>query len=289
MIAVTGAAGFIGSVIVGYLNKQGIDDIVIYDDLLKEDQFRNLVGKKFYKIKSSKEIIPKDVKNFDTVIHFGANSSTLEKDWSSIYETNVVSTRTWHDLCQVYGKKFIFASTAAIYGNGSGPLNLYAFSKSVSEREITNGVILRLFNVYGPNEYHKGRMASTIFHWYCQIQETGMIKIFRNSDQYRRDFVWVEDVAKTVLHMIVNYKEGVYDLGSGTSVSFEDLADCLIKAIGGEKEYISIPADLKNQYQSNTLADIADLKNTGMNINSFATINEGIQRYSKFLESASRY
>jgi len=288
MIALTGAGGFIGSVILKYLNDCGINDIYCFDDLPTRDQFKNLVGKKFLGLHSTKEIIT-DCKNFDCVIHFGANSSTLERDWSSIYTTNVLSTRRWHDLCRENGIKFIFASSAAVYGNGSGPLNHYAFSKAVSEREITNGVILRLFNVYGPNEYHKGRMASTIYHWFHQIKNTGKIKIFENSDRYHRDFIWVEDIAKTVLHMIENYQEGIYDLGSGVSTSFETVADCLIKEIGGEKEYIPMPDDLKDQYQSNTLADMSYVKNLGIDLDSFTNIDQGIRKYCGFLEFGSRH
>ena len=112
MIALTGAGGFIGSVILGYLNKQGITDVYCFDDLPTGDQYKNLVGKRYLGLHSTKEIIT-DIKDFDCVIHFGANSSTLGKNWASIYQTNVLSTRRWHDLCKEHDRKFIFASSAA--------------------------------------------------------------------------------------------------------------------------------------------------------------------------------
>lgn len=287
MIALTGAGGFIGSVILGYLNKHGIEDVYVFDDLPTGNQYRNLVGKKYAGLYSTKEIIT-DLTDFDCVIHFGANSSTLERNWNSIYETNVQSTRYWHDACREQGKKFIFASSAAIYGNGQGPLNHYAFSKLTSEQEITNGVVLRLFNVYGPNEYHKGRMASTPYHWYNQLQQDSTIKVFEVSDQYFRDFIWVEDVARTVYHFINNYKEGIYDLGTGQPVSFEAVANYCLDNLQGDKEYIAMPADLQAQYQRDTCADVTYLKEAGVDVNSFLTVEQGIKEYYAYL-SANRY
>lgn len=288
MIAITGAGGFIGSVILGYLNSQGINDIYIFDDLPTGDQFRNLIGKKYLGLHSAKEFIT-DADDFEAVIHFGANSSTLERDWNSIYQTNVSSTRRWHDFCRENNIKFIFASSAAVYGNGSGPLNHYAFSKMVSEQEIQSGVVLRLFNVYGPNEYHKGRMASTPYHWYNQLKETRQLKIFENSDQYCRDFIWVEDVARAVYHFINNYQEGIYDLGTGISVSFETVADCCIKNITGGKVRIPMPEDLLTQYQKNTCASVQYLANAGVDVDSFVSIEEGIKEYFTYLNSNRIY
>ena len=153
MIVLTGAAGFIGSVILGYLNKQGITDVVIVDDFKLPVQYKNLLGKEYRAFCTSISDLPKE--KIEAVIHFGANSSTLEQNWSSIYDTNVRSTRRWAEFAQENNAKFIFASSAAVYGNGNGPLNLYGFSKLNSEKELKNQVVLRLFNVYGPNEYHK--------------------------------------------------------------------------------------------------------------------------------------
>lgn len=288
MIALTGAGGFIGSVILGYLNKQGITDVYLFDDLPTGDQYKNLIGKKYYGLYSTKEYVL-DPKDFDAVIHFGANSSTLERDWASIYETNVASTRRWHNLCAETDTKFIFASSAAIYGNGNGPLNHYAFSKLASEQDIINGVVLRLFNVYGPNEYHKGRMASTPFHWYNQLAETKQLKIFENSDQYLRDFIYVEDVARTVYHFLNNYQEGVYDLGTGDATSFSHVAEqCLINKAGDRVE-IPMPADLRAQYQKSTCASTGYLESAGVDVKGFVNVEEGIKEYFNYLQSNQTY
>jgi ADP-L-glycero-D-manno-heptose 6-epimerase len=160
----------------------------------------------------------------------------------------------------------------------------------VSEQEITNGIVLRLFNVYGPNEYHKGRMASTVYHWYNQLCDTDQIKIFENSRYYRRDFVWVEDVARTVYHFLNNYKEGIYDLGAGISVDFESIANIVIEEYGqGNKEYIPMPEDLKSQYQLDTKADTNYLREAGVTVDDFLEPWEGIKEYFKYLKNKDRY
>jgi ADP-L-glycero-D-manno-heptose 6-epimerase len=287
MIALTGAGGFIGSVILKYLNDQGITDVYCFDDLPHGNQFKNLIGKKFLGLHSTKEFVV-DAKDFDCVIHFGANSSTLERDWNSIYETNVRSTRRWYDFCREHEKKFIFASSAAIYGNGNGPLNHYAFSKIISEQEMNQVVIMRLFNVYGPNEYHKDRMASTIFHWFNQLKETGEIKIFKGSDLYYRDFIYVEDVAKIVYSFLSEYQPGIYDVGTGRAENFEAVADTLIRHYGhGRKVYVDMPDDLRNQYQKFTCANTTFL--TSKISIDFKHIDDGISTYLKYLKSDSFY
>lgn len=288
MIALTGAGGFIGSVILGYLNKQGIKDVFLFDDLPTSDQFRNLVGKRYLGLYSTEEFVinPKDI---DAVIHFGANSSTLERNWKSLYETNVLSTRRWHDFCADNDIKFIFASSAAVYGNGSGPLNHYAFSKLTSEQEIIQGVILRLFNVYGPNEYHKGRMASTPYRWYAELETYDMLDIFENSEHYFRDFIYVEDVARTVHHFLTNYTQGIYDLGTGNATSFEHVADCCLENRPGAKRYVPMPSDLQQQYQSNTCANVDFLKEAGVPVQTFKTVKEGIAEYYDYLKTNRYY
>jgi ADP-L-glycero-D-manno-heptose 6-epimerase len=289
MIVLTGAGGFIGSVVLGYLNKQGIDDVIIFDDLPTGDQYKNLIGKKFLSLNSAKDRFEEDPFIVKCVIHLGANSSTLERDWFSIYKTNVVSTREWSAWCSQFKIPFIFASSAAVYGNGNGPLNHYAFSKYVSEQEV-EGVILRLFNVYGPNEYHKGRMASTVHHWHKQITDSGQYKIFEGSRQLRRDLIYVEDVAKTIYHFVNNYQPGTYDLGTGISVDFETVADTVAATMRkGSKNFILMPADLKDQYQKDTKADTTALRNAGVDVNSFLTIGSGIEKYVEYLNVTGYY
>jgi len=288
MIALTGAGGFIGSVVLGYLNSQGITNIVLFDDLPTGEQFKNLIGKDYVSLHSAEEMFsnPEEV---ECVIHIGADSSTLTRSWESLYKTNVLSTRLWNKFCNDNSIPFIFTSSAAVYGNGNGPLNHYAFSKLTSENEI-NGVVLRLFNVYGPNEYHKGRMASTIYHWYNQLKETGTIKLFNDSNNYRRDFIWVEDVARVIHHFIKNYHPGVYDVGTGESVTFENIANCVINEFGsGTKEYIPMPEDLKAQYQLDTRADTTGLLAAGFDTNQLFEPWQGIKEYFKYLKTTQTY
>ena len=289
MIILTGAGGFIGSVVLGYLNSQRVTDIIIVDDLPYENQYKNLIGKQYNRLVSVDDIDLID-ENITGVIHIGANANTLEKNWSSIYATNVKSTRKWNVFCKQRKIPFIFTSSASVYGNGSGPMNQYAFSKLLSENEV-EGVVLRLFNVYGPNEYHKGRMASTILHWFNQIKETEEITIFKNSKNYFRDFVWVEDIAKTIYHfMFENYQPGIYDLGSGSNTDFETVADLVISNTNkGKKRFVDMPDDLKKQYQINTLADMTLLTKSGVDVEGFTKVHEGIATYIDYLAKTRYY
>ena len=289
MIILTGAGGFIGSVVLGYLNSQRVIDIIIVDDLPYENQYKNLIGKQYNRLVSIDDIDAID-ENITGVIHIGANANTLETNWSSIYATNVKSTRKWNVFCKQRKIPFIFTSSASVYGNGAGPMNRYAFSKLLSENEV-EGVVLRLFNVYGPNEYHKGRMASTILHWFNQINETEEITIFENSKNYFRDFVWVEDIAKTIYHfMFENYQPGIYDLGSGSSMDFETVADLVISNTNkGKKRFVDMPNDLKKQYQINTSADMKSLTKSGLDVNSFTQVHEGIAAYIDYLAKDRYY
>lgn len=291
MILLTGAGGFIGSVVLGYLNKQGIKDVVVFDDLPNPEQFKNLVGKQFvsihpHSIDERLNIVPDQI---SAVIHIGANSNTLEKNWLSIYKTNVQATRRWANFCEANTIPFIFTSSAAVYGNGNGPLNQYAFSKLVSENEI-NGVVLRLFNVYGPNEYHKGRMASTIMHWHDKVVQDLAVPLFEGSDNYCRDFVYVEDVARVVHHFINNYKPGIYDVGTGTSVGFATLANELIIQMGkGDTTPVFMPPDLESQYQTYTKADIASLEQSGFDTKSLMPYTKGVEAYITYLDNKLYY
>jgi ADP-L-glycero-D-manno-heptose 6-epimerase len=291
MILLTGAGGFIGSVVLGYLNCKGITDVVVFDDLLDPEQFKNLIGKQFksmhpHSVDEKLNLLPDTI---DCVIHIGANSNTLEQSWMSLYKTNVQSTRRWSKFCEMNSIPFIFTSSAAVYGNGNGPLNQYAFSKQVSENEI-EGVVLRLFNVYGPNEYHKGRMASTIMHWHNKIKQGADVPLFAGSDGYQRDFIYVEDVARIIYHFIQNYRPGVYDVGTGTAVSFSTLADELIKQMGrGNIKDVVMPADLESQYQIYTKADTANLEQSGFDTKSLMPYTEGVRAYITYLDNKLYY
>jgi ADP-L-glycero-D-manno-heptose 6-epimerase len=292
MIIVTGGGGFIGSAMVGYLNSIGRTDVMVIDDMPHADQYKNLVGKKFsIMAQDEQELLahygPGDIQ---AVIHLGAITNTLHNDWASLYNHNVRPTRQLSGLCRELRIPMVFASSAATYGNGNGPLNQYALSKQISETEISqHSACLKFFNVYGPNEYHKGRMASTILHWYNQIQDTGSIKIFEDSDQYYRDFIYVEDVCRACWHMVENYKPGVYDLGTGKSVNFERVAKELAKHVDQEVyfDYIPMPADLKAQYQTDTKADTTALAATGFDVDLCRSVAEGVEDYAAYLKGHS--
>jgi ADP-L-glycero-D-manno-heptose 6-epimerase len=288
MSVLTGGAGFIGSVVLGYLNSQGIDDIVIYDDMKYPRQFKNLHDKRYFKLFSIHENPPPTA--CEMIIHIGANSNTLETDWDSIYNTNIKSTRIWNDYALSRNIPIIFTSSAAVLGNGAGPENLYAFSKSVSEKEMSNAAILRLYNVYGPNEYHKGRMASTIMHWYNQIMETGELKLFENSESYLRDFIYVEDVAKIIFLLYKNFRAGIFPVGTGNSVSFETVADTILDKVGGNKTYIEMPDDLRKQYQTKTQAKLVKTQRIiGFDELELKNIDQGIDQYLSYLHNNSYY
>jgi ADP-L-glycero-D-manno-heptose 6-epimerase len=222
VIVVTGAQGFIGSTMVSHLNSMGIDSIIGVDDLSIDTN--NLRGCKLNRLHpisvSEADILPSG--DIEAVFHFGAISNTLERDVAKMHHYNTLYTQVLNKVCKQRCIPLIFSSTAAIYGNGSGTLNLYAQSKLESENEISDhAVCLRLFNVYGQRESHKGRMASVAFKWLQELRETNTIRIFENSNQYMRDFVFVDDVCKTAYTLLSMYKPGVYDLGSGVSRSFE--------------------------------------------------------------------
>lgn len=291
MLVLTGAGGFIGSVLLKYLNKKGYHDIVLFDSLPQEDQYKNLIGSTFRSLHAFDDYsyIASDLQSVQCVIHVGANSNTLEKNWSKIYQQNVLSTRIWHDLCQAHSVPFIFISSAAVYGNGNGPLNAYAFSKHASEHEI-NGVILRLFNVYGPNEYHKGRMASTMMHWFQSLATNNDLCLYADSDQYHRDFIWVEDVCKTVLHFISHPRPGIYDVGTGQNVDFSTIADGVLQCYGsGSIKTIPMPDDLLPQYQINTKANVIALKDAGVKVDDFVPADRGIEMYWDYLRNNEFY
>lgn len=265
MVIITGSKGFIAQNAIDYFTKKHYNVISLdVDDILDA---------------------PIHAKDITAVIHLGAISNTLEKDWEKLTKLNVNSTNDWFDFCDSNNIPFIFASSAAIYGNGNGPLNLYAKSKLISEEYINNrAVVLRFFNVYGPHEEHKGRMASTIYHWYNQIKDTGKARIFENSNLIYRDFIYVQDIINVIEYFLNNYIPGTYDLGSGIQNNFEHVADCLLSKIGyGEKEYIKFPEDIVNQYQRNTSSDMTTLEKIGYDLSTMTTIEQGVTKYLEYL------
>ncbi len=289
MIAITGACGFIGSVLLGSLNKKGISDILLVDDFEIDSRvgyaykanYTYLQNKKF---KSVHPIVfdgerPFGDSKIDFIFHVGAISNTMERSVEKINKYNVQYTKCLDYYCRKKNIPMVFTSSAAVYGNGKGPLNLYAKSKIECEDMISDhAVCLRLFNVYGPNEYHKANMSSVILKWTDEFMNTGFIDVFENSDNYFRDIVHVGDVCEIMCKILEDYKPGVYDVGSGNAFSMDSIADIVSKKTGGKKRYVKMPSELKSQYQVFTKANNEALSSGGYEVG-FTDIEKGIESY----------
>lgn len=297
MIVVTGGAGFIGSGIVSFLNSKGIKDIIVVDNVSETEKWKNLVGKKYIEYMHKSKFLDwlynnEESKNVEIVIHMGACSSTTEKDFDYLYTNNYIFTKKIWKWCCDEDKRLIYASSAATYGDGSigfdddlklidslEPLNGYGYTKHVFDlwsleqnRKPKQYVGLKFFNVYGPNEYHKGTMASVILHAFNQIKESGQVKLFKSyktgySDgEQRRDFIYVKDLLKVINFLIENEKvSGIFNVGTGKARSYNDLANSVFKALNLESniKYVDMPEKLKDKYQYFTEANITSLRKAG--------------------------
>ena len=319
MIIVTGGAGFIGSNIVKALNERGRSDILIVDNLGKGEKYKNLIGLKFYdyvhRDNFLNSVTEGDFDDFDieVIFHEGACSDTMEYDVNYMIKTNYEYSKTIFNFCADNEVDLIYASSASTYGNGDNgftenetcenALNPYAFSKLLFDRyvrqnldEIDNKVIgLRYFNVFGPQEFHKGRMASIAYQMYKQIKESGVIKLFKGTDGYkdgeqRRDFIFVKDVAKVNLWCWENdILNGVYNCGTGNATTFNAVAQAVISALGkGKIEYIDFPETLQGKYQSFAQADTRKLLSAGYD-GGFTNINDAVKQYCQFLDEGGYY
>jgi len=310
MIVVTGAAGFIGSVLVSRLNKENFKDIVLVDDFTKTEKLSNLENKKFTAKIQRNEFFNwlKDNHKFvQIVFHIGARTDTTEFNKTIFDELNFNYTKNIWKSCVEYGLPLIYASSAATYGNGEygynddeniipklKPLNPYGESKNnfdiwaLQQKDKPYfWAGLKFFNVFGPNEYHKGRMASVIFHSFNQIKTTGKINLFRshkkgyNDGEQKRDFIYVKDVVN-VLHFLMNDRKnsGIYNLGTGIARTFIDLANSTFLAMNIKPniEFIDTPIDIRDKYQYFTEAKMEKLKSIGYNI-PFASLEDAINDY----------
>jgi ADP-L-glycero-D-manno-heptose 6-epimerase len=310
MIVVTGAAGFIASCLVGKLNNEGYNNIVIVDDFSREDKKPNYENKKFV-AKVNRDDFPNWLRdNRDKVsfiFHLGARTDTTEFNKNIFDKLNINYSKEIWNLCANNRIPLVYASSAATYGLGEygykddheiieklKPLNPYGeskneFDKWVLKQNLTPPfwVGLKFFNVYGPNEYHKGRMASVIFHAFNQIQEKGQVKLFRSHNpnykdgEQLRDFVYVKDVIEVCLFLMKEKPaSGIYNLGSGKARTFLDLAKNTFYALGKEPniEFIDTPLDIRDKYQYYTEANMNKLLNAGYN-KAFTSLEDGVKDY----------
>lgn len=310
MIIVTGAAGFIGSNLVGKLNEEGYNDVVAVDDFSREDKAPNLEGKTisrrvdrddfFYWLQENHKLV-------QFIFHIGARTDTTEFDVEVFNRLNLNYTKQLWGLCVEFGLPMVYASSAATYGNGEFgytddesiipklvPLNPYGDSKNNFDKWAIKQqdkpyfwAGLKFFNVYGPAEYHKGRMASVIWHSYNQIKQKGSVKLFRSHNpNYQdggqlRDFIYVKDVVNVCFWLMLNRKHsGIYNLGTGKARSFTDLATATFAALGLAPaiDFIDTPVDIRDKYQYYTQANMDKLRGIGYTA-PFTTLEDGVKEY----------
>lgn len=310
MIVVTGAAGFIGSCLIRKLNEENFNAIVAVDDFSKTEKLKNLEDKRLKeRIERSHffEWLAENQKEVEFIFHLGARTDTTEFDVNIFNELNVEYSKKVWQACVEYNIPLIYASSAATYGLGElgydddenkikllKPLNPYGKSKQdfdvwalAQAQKPFFWVGLKFFNVYGPNEYHKGRMASVVFHAFKQIQETGTVTLFRSHNpdfldgQQKRDFIYVKDVTEVCMFLMKNRKNsGIYNLGTGKARTFLDLAKNTFKAMSKEPQikFIETPLDIRDKYQYFTEANMRKLKSIGY-LKPFTSLEEGIKDY----------
>lgn len=320
MIVITGAAGFIGSCIVSKFNQQGVTNLILVDDFSAENKKQNYEIKLFYQKINRDEFInwfQNNTNIVDYIIHIGARTDTTEKSVDVLNELNLNYTKAIWEICANSNIPLIYASSAATYGlgefgynddetkiNSLKPLNLYGESKNdfdkwaLSQKQAPpHWQGLKFFNVYGPNEYHKGRMASVIFHSFHQIKQHGKVKLFKSHNPnytdggQLRDFVYVKDVANVIWYLYKNtIKSGIYNLGSGKARTFLDLAKATFNALNHEAniEFVDTPIDIRDKYQYFTEANMQKLIATGYR-QSFTTLEEGVSDYVKNYLNTNTY
>ncbi|MGI4789904.1 MAG: ADP-glyceromanno-heptose 6-epimerase [Janthinobacterium lividum] len=311
MLVVTGGAGFIGSVLVAALNARGRRDILIVDEFGTGPKWKNLRHKEFIDVVMP-EKFAHDLTagvydgNLDGILHIGAITDTSYTDMDELQERNVRYTRTLAQWAMAQDVRFVYASSASVYGDGALgfsdaddvtpmqlPLNPYAFSKWLSDTEAireswTQKVAgLRFYNVFGPNEYHKGRLASVPWHSTNQIRETGQIKLFQSHNPayadgaQERDFVYVKDVCAVVLWFLDHPNaNGIYNVGTGQARTFNDLAAAIFRTLGKPSDitYIPTPENIRASYQYHTQADLTRLRQVGCDL-PFMSLEDAIQDY----------
>lgn len=307
---VTGAAGFIGSALVHALNEQGSENILVTDVLGRDEKWRNLSPLKFDDYLQADELLSalelESLGPIDTIFHLGACSATTETDAAYLIENNYRYTQRLAEWALSHGTRFVYASSAATYGDGARgmddrdadlaklrPLNLYGYSKHAFDlhaqcRGYLGDIVgIKYFNVFGPNEYHKGDMRSLVCKAYQQIVETGKIRLFKSykpefrDGEQMRDFIYVKDAVAMTLHLAASKKAGgLYNVGSGVARTWVDLGHAIFAALGRqpEIEFIEMPENIRDQYQYHTCADISKLRDTGYDAETI-TLEEAVRDY----------
>lgn len=319
-IIVTGAAGFIGSALVGFLNDKGFEKLILVDEFNRPDKFPNLEHKKFLHQIERDELfkwLEKEKPAVDFFYHIGARTDTTEFDYSIHEKLNVVYSQKVWEYCTRLVVPMVYASSAATYGSGSfgynddheivfelKPLNPYGVSKNEFDKwALTQDTAppfwtgLKFFNVYGPNEYHKARMASVIFHSFHQIKKQGFVKLFKShrpdfkDGEQLRDFVYVKDLLKVCFWMLdARPASGLYNLGTGQARSFNDLVTASFGGLDlpAKIEYTDMPADLVNSYQYFTEANMTKLRDAGYT-EPFYSLESGVDDYVRNYLSISHF
>ena len=315
MIVVTGAAGFIGSCIVAGLNERGREDLILVDEL-DEVKKRNLQNKKYRQYYDKKDfldlVLRDEIKERpEALIHMGACSSTTLQDVRYFTENNLEYTRSLAQWALKNNVRFIYASSAATYGDGSvgykddeatirrcKPLNLYGQSKQdfdlwVIDKGLQDKAVgLKFFNVFGPNEYHKGDMRSVVAKAYQRVADEGKISLFKSyrkdykDGEQKRDFIYVKDAVDIVLFLLDHPQvNGIFNVGTGKASTWNELAGALFAAVGKKPDiqYIEMPADLERRYQYFTQADMAKLRKSGYT-KPFTPLKEAVADYSRYLK-----
>ncbi|MDQ6477488.1 ADP-glyceromanno-heptose 6-epimerase [Dyadobacter sp. LHD-138] len=320
MIIVTGAAGFIGSGLISRLNQEGFSNIIAVDDFSKIEKAENLEGKTIKeRVERSSlfEWLEKNNQDVEFIFHIGARTDTTEFDKDIFDELNLNYSKTIWEKCVAYQIPLVYASSAATYGLGElgyddneslipqlKPLNPYGDSKNdfdiwalQQEKKPFFWAGLKFFNVYGPNEYHKGRMASVIFHAYNQIKATEKMKLFRSHNpnfkdgEQMRDFIYVKDLIEVCLFFMHHRKDsGIYNLGSGKARTFKDLVTNTFLAMDKTPDisFVDTPEDIRDKYQYFTQANMGKLRSIGFT-RPFHTLEEGISEYVKDYLSSGAY
>jgi ADP-L-glycero-D-manno-heptose 6-epimerase len=320
MIVITGAEGFIGSCLVRGLNETGFNDLILVDDFSDGERSKNLVNC-VYTDKVDRKVfmswLTQNAHEVQFIFHIGARTDTTEKDEVIFKELNLNFSQQLWQICVQEGLPIVYASSAATYGNGEHgyddneaaldqlhPMNPYGRSKNDFDKWVLQQkqkpffwAGLKFFNVYGPNEYHKGRMASVVFHAFHQIIETGKVKLFRshnpdyNDGEQKRDFIYVKDLVQVCLFLMHSRKNsGLYNLGTGNARTWNELAQALFAAMQQPVniEYIDIPEDIRDTYQYFTEASMEKLIAAGYD-KPFTSIEAGISDYVRNYLSQNTY